>query len=155
MTFISDAIAFVTELSTDTLLLVLLLIAFFVTSLYFGKDMIVSFIFSLFVADLLYSHIPFTMPVSNPWYEFGAIMLLALLVTSILRRFISSDYPYKNSKKYIQATFLSLATVVTLLVSGLTGAYTFSPTISQWFTGNFVFWASLVPLAILLFIIRK
>lgn len=155
MSYVSDAIAFVTELSTDTLLLVLLLIGFFAAALYFGKGTIISFIFSLFIADLLYGRVPFDLPVTNPWYAFGTVIILALIITSVIRRFIATEFPFKNSKKYTQALFLSLAAVITLLVSGLTDAYNFSTTVATWFTGDFVFWASLAALAILLFIIRK
>ena len=155
MTFFSDAITFITQLSTDTLLIVLLLVGFLITTLYLGKSWTISFIFSLFIANILFERIPFDLPLENGWYVFGTIILLALVITSVVKRFISSDFPYKNRKKYTQSIILSVALVTTLLSTGLTQAYTFSPLISKWFTGDFLFWTSLIPLAILLFLIRK
>ena len=154
MVFFADAIEFVTRLSTDTLVLVFLIIGLSVVALYLGKDWIVSFIFSLFVAEVLYQIIPFDLPDSD-WYIFGTKIIFAFVIAAVLKKFIKGDFPYKKSRRYIQAVILGVTTTITLLATGLTTAYTFSPFISRWFEGDFLFWASLVPFLILFFIIRR
>lgn len=155
MAYAANAIEFITRLSTDTLLLVFLIFGFFVATTYFGKNWSVSFIFSLFISNILYTRIPFELPLENSWYEFGTIIFIALLVSVVLKRFIASDFPYKKSRKYTQSIIISILVVITLMTTGLTEAYTFAPFISRWFTGDFQFWASLIPLIILFFIIKK
>jgi len=155
MAYAADAIEFITRLSTDTLLLGLLLFGFFVSTIYFGKNLGISFIFSLFVSNFLYTRIPFDLPLENAWYEFGTIVLVALLVSMVLKRFIVSEFSYKKSKKYTQSIIISILVVITLMTTGLTEAYTFAPFISRWFTGDFQFWASLVPFVVLFFVIKK
>ena len=155
MAYAANAIEFITRLSTDTLLLVFLLIGFFAATLYFGKDWSISFIFSLFISNVLYERIPFELSLDNAWYEFGTIIIIALLVSVVLKRFVVSEFPYKKSKRYTQSIIISVLAVVTLMTTGLTEAYAFAPIISRWFSGDFQFWASLIPLIVLFFVIKK
>ncbi len=155
MNFFADSITFITELSTDTLLIFFLIVGMSIATLYLGKHWTVALIVSLFIARFLFSRIPFDLPLNNGWYVFGTILIIALLVSTTLRRFITSDFPYKRSKKYTQSILLGLTATVTLLATGLTEAYAFSPFISRWFTGDFLFWSSLVPFAVLFLFIRK
>lgn len=154
MTYLADTIEFVTRLSTDTLLLIFLIAGFAIATLYLGKDWIISFIFALFASTWFYSLVPFDLPQST-WYVFGSKIVIALVIAYILKRFIGSEFPYKNSKKYIQSVILGIVATISLMVVGLVEAYGFSGFISRWFVGDFQFWASLVPLVVLLFVIKK
>jgi len=154
MVFFADVIQFVTRLSTDTLLLVFLIAGLSFTAIYLGKDWVIALIFSLFAANWFFTLIPFDLPTSA-WYVFGTKVIIALVLASILKRFLKSEFPYRNSKKYIQAVILGLTATITLMAAGLVGAHQFSSLISRWFEGSFLFWSSLVPLIVLLFVIRK
>ena len=156
MPFLTDSISFISGLSTDTLLLIFIAAALGVAGLYLGKDWIVAFIASLFIGRGLFAIFPYDFGQGDSaLYAFLGIIVFSLALAYVLKRFITADFPYKNSKKYLQAVILGITGTIALLANGLLTVYTFSPFISRWFEGNYLFWTSVIPFLIFLFIIRR
>tara|TARA_B100001778_G_C18372246_1_gene531354 strand:- start:190 stop:663 length:474 start_codon:yes stop_codon:yes gene_type:complete len=151
-----NSIEFISHLSTEVLIVLFLIVGFAFASLYFGKDKIISFIISLFVGTFLFEIFPYEIgQKESAFVSFGGIIVLALCSTFVLRKFIHTDFPYKKTKKYLQAVVLGITGTITLFVTGLSSLYEFSSFITKWLEGDMLFWVSIIPFVLLLFFVKK
>lgn len=154
MVFLVDVIEFITRLSTDTLALIFAIAFFAFLSIYLGKDWIVSFIISLYIAYGLV--FPFDIGQSSSVYlEYGIFVVVALVIAYLIKRFIKIEFPYKKSKKYTQAGILGVIATIALFSTGFFKVYEFSSIITKWFSGDYLFWASIIPFVLLYFVIKR
>ncbi|MCI5108225.1 MAG: hypothetical protein MRY49_00040 [Candidatus Pacebacteria bacterium] len=154
MVFLADIIEFITELSTDTLVIIFAIAIFAFLSIYLGKDWIVSFIFSLFISKGI--TFPFDIGQNGSGYiSYGIFLVLAVVITYLIRKFVKIDFPYKKSKKYTQAAILGLVTTIAVMATGVSQIYGFSSFVMRWFSGDYLFYSSLLPFVLLFFVIKR
>jgi len=149
-------------ISTDIIALVVLFIIFFSYALYFGKNRMISLILSFYPALYLFSSFPFTDKLI--FMEGGIALLINQIVLFliflipldiIIGRYVSSA-GYGGSK-YLKMIGYSIALVVLVLVFSysvvsLDSFYNFGSSVDNIFSNDYMFWLTLIPLAIILFL---
>ncbi|MEI6843361.1 MAG: hypothetical protein WCK48_02555 [bacterium] len=148
--------------TTDLFVLGAIFLLFFFYALYFGKSKIISLLISFYPAYFFYENFPFfdkllflkgdSLLILNK----AAIFLLFLIPINIMvGRYIFSEFS-GGSKHYFRIAGYALAGVVLVLIFSyrivsLDSIYKFSPVVANFFVGtDRQFWATLVPLALLL-----
>lgn len=152
-------------LSSDLIVLGTIFVLFFLYAIYFGRDRVVAFIFAFYPAVFLYQTLPFfdklivlhgdRLILLN---KLGLFLLLFIPLNIIIARYIFSESYGGGGKHYLRIAGCALASVVLFLVFyykilNLETLYNFSPAVDILFSGpNRLFWWTLAPLAILLFL---
>lgn len=152
------------SLTTDLIMLAVLFVLFALYTLYFGKNRIVAFILAFYPAAFFYEHFPFAaklMVLSGPNLVVlnKVLIFLVFLVplNIIISRYIFAESGYDGSSHYLRTAGFALAAVVLVLlftysIVSLDVFYNFSATIDKLFATGNMFWWSIAPLGLMLFL---
>jgi hypothetical protein len=147
--------------SGDIAFLIALLVVIFLCAMYFGKNRIASIILTFYPAVFLYKIFPYTNKFIYLSGDRGvAINKIAIfLVFFIVINFVVRKYIdlFAESGNMFHKAGLSVAVLILILlfsynVVSLDTLHNFSNSIDVLFNSNLIFWWSLAPLAILMFV---
>ncbi|MES2213278.1 MAG: hypothetical protein V4473_00380 [Patescibacteria group bacterium] len=152
------------SLTTDLIVLGIILLIFFFYGIYFGKNRLISLIVSFYPAMFLYGIFPFATKLmilhgGNLILLNKILIFLIFLIPLdiIIARFVSVDSGYGGAEHYLRIgvsalILVALTLIFTYSVISFDSLYNFSSHIDALFTSTRIFWWYIAPFAILFFL---
>lgn len=169
MNIVTSVQAQITSLSTDTIIILIILGLSIGYTFYFGKDKIISLILSFYLASFIYENFYFINKLiiykSTPTFLFfnhlTIFLIFFFIICLFLNKIILIDHSYSKIKKIIHSillggSFTGLVLLGSYHIISIEKIYNFSPTIDKVFYGanEFTIWL-IVPFVVFLFVLRR
>ncbi|MFQ5662067.1 MAG: hypothetical protein ACE5F2_02335 [Candidatus Paceibacteria bacterium] len=164
-----NAITTIASLSLDTIILAIIFIALFTYGLKYGKRRIISLIISLYISIPIISFFPYLQKVlflgetvdKMLYMQIILFFLMVVLINILIDRVISWELGERGVRKLVELGALAIASGGLLVsisyhIIPITALHDFAPPIDSIFaSGTVFFWWLVIPLAVLLFTVRR
>jgi hypothetical protein len=164
-----DTIAGITNLSLDTIILIVVFLVFFIYGLKFGKRSIISLLLSLYASIPMVLFFPYLEKISffgdtgkaMLYSQIGLFILVIIFINVVLGRVVSFELYNRGLRKLIENGLLALASggllvAISYHIIKISELYDFAGPIDALFSSTTLFfWWLLVPLAIIFFTTRR
>ncbi len=164
-----STLAFVSTYTVDVVVVGILFLLLSWFALRYGKGRIIALILALYVALLTFTYFPY-----QGWFRFlgegerqvllskgGIFLLMVVIVTLVLSRSISGEFPFWGIMRTLEVSLLSGSATLLLLsfwyqVLPFSGLYTFGAPIASLFgASQLFFWWLLIPLGVIFALSRR
>ncbi|MDP6387666.1 MAG: hypothetical protein QGG63_00040 [Candidatus Pacebacteria bacterium] len=156
-----DTLGSVTSMSLDTIILITIFVAFFVYGLRYGKGRIISLILSFYISIPIIFSFPYIEKLSFAYSQIAVFLLIIVFLNIVISRFVYEEFPSRGLRRLIEAGLLSVSAGGLLLalsyhIIPITALHDFAAPIDALFTSTTTFfWWLIIPLAVLLFTVRR
>lgn len=164
-----DALGAVTNMSLDTIILITIFVVFLVYGLRYGKYRMISLVISFYIVIPIISFFPYLNTLSFlgesvnaiTYSQIGVFLLIVIFLNVILSRFICEEFPSRGLRRLVEAGLLSASSGGLLLaiayhIIPITALHDFAGPIDALFaSATMFFWWLIIPLAVLLFTVRR
>lgn len=165
----TDALSAVTNMSLDTVILITIFVVLLVYGLRYGKYRMISLVLSFYIVIPIISFFPYLQNLSilgesanaTLYSQIGVFLLIVIFLNIILSRFICEEFPSRGMRRFFEAGLLSISSGGLLLaisyhIIPITALYDFAAPVDSLFaSAAMFFWWLIIPLAVLLFTVRR
>jgi|TARA_Y100000310_G_scaffold345555_1_gene466522 hypothetical protein len=167
--FVGSAFDYATSFSVDFFIILALFALLVGYSFRYGKARIISLILSLYLALLIFIHFPYGEIIQNTvkgqlsLFAVNSVIFFIILIVSyiVLNRLIRVEFSSRDTRRWSDTILLSAFATVLLLafsyhVLPIVSIHDFEPRVDLLFErAEYFFWWLLIPLAGLLFTVRR
>lgn len=164
-----DVLGVVANMSLDMIILIAIFVALVVYGLRYGKYRMISLMLSFYIVIPIISSFPYLKSFSffgestnaATYSQIAVFLLIVVFLNVILSRFVCEEFPSRGLRRLIEAGVLSISSGGLLLalsyhIIPITALYDFAAPIDAIFASTTMFfWWLIIPLAALLFTVRR